>query len=173
MNKPLSEAFRAFILPYCQAMCSALSRMTINDNSPLIAGFTPFVLKRANSERAWESWVLSSASCFEEESWFCVTLFWMFRARFAYLSVFRVSMKSESGMQNHPLSPHPGGGVKNYHPQMGVGWFEGEVSFWLTQGGVGRKIITPNGGWGDVGVNSSSGWGWGVVGWKLYLIFPI
>ena len=27
----------------------------------------------------------------------------------------------QPGMQNHPLSPHPGGGVKNYHPQMGVG----------------------------------------------------
>ena len=30
-------------------------------------------------------------------------------------------LRRQAGMQNHPLSPHPGGGVKNYHPQMGVG----------------------------------------------------
>ena len=41
-----------------------------------------------------------------------------------------------AGMQIHPQ-----GGVKNYHPQRGVGWYGGELVIGLRVGWGGVKII--------------------------------
>ena len=55
----------------------------------------PFLYSKSSTCSSWIS-ARRAAICLLVLSWLTVTLFWMFRARFAYLSVFNVSMKSRS-----------------------------------------------------------------------------